>query len=400
MIRHASAAVNTNVNAILPLTIEVKNLPVFVVTVSHNAPARSCFCYANKRFNNRCPMSADRDMRVRADSRTRSHDGFHQLWRPRFLGAFSPFEVGFIMNHQFRLSAVALCASALAACNGLGSSMSEPVQRAQQSSTVAVSHDLSQAYAMRTRFAPAPNVTSDSVVTYGGGPVLRKPVVFVVFWGFSGHSADPSGEESYLTHFLNGVGGSSWMNITHQYYQIKDGKHQFIKNLPGQLAGKWVDLTDPEPSTPSDAQIKAEARNLEAHFGFNNNASYIVATSHEHNSSGFGSNYCAYHGTTSSAGGTISYTNLPYMTDAGANCGENFINSGPAGLLDGVSIVEGHEYAGSQTDPQPFSGWTPEIGDLCAWQKPPAGDIKLSTGVFAVQGLFSNASSSCVIKYP
>jgi hypothetical protein len=304
------------------------------------------------------------------------------------------------MNHQFRLSALAVCASALVACSGLGSSMPGRVQTAQQPSTVAGSVDLSHAYVMRTRFAPAPNVTRVSGVTYGGGPVLRKPVVYVVFWGFSGRSADPSGERTYLTKFLNGVGGSSWMNIIHQYYQIKHGKHQLIKNLQGQLAGTWVDLTDPEPSAPSDAQIKAEARDLEAHFGFNNNASYVVATSHDHNSSGFGSTFCAYHGTTSSAGGTISYTNLPYMTDAGANCGENFINPGPAGLLDGVSIVEGLEYAGSQTDPRPLSGWTPEIGDLCAWQNPPAGNITLSTGAFAVQGLFSNASSSCVIKYP
>lgn len=304
------------------------------------------------------------------------------------------------MNHQFRLSAVAVCASALAACSGHGSSMPGPVQMAQHSSTVAVSFDLSHASVMRTRFAPAPNVTRDSGVTYGGGPVLRMPAVYVVFWGFSSHAADPSGERTYLTKFLSGVGGSSWMNITHQYYQIKHGKHQRIKNLQGQLAGTWVDLTDPEPSTPSDAQIKAEARNLEAHFGFNSNASYVVATSHDHNSSGFGSTYCAYHGATPSAGGTISYTNLPYMTDAGTNCGENFINPGHGGLLDGVSIVEGHEYAGSQTDPQPSSGWTPEIGDLCAWQRPPAGDIRLSTGVFAVQGLYSNASSSCVLNYP
>jgi hypothetical protein len=304
------------------------------------------------------------------------------------------------MNNTFRLLAIAVCASALAACSGVGSALPRPVQIAQQSLKSAVSFDLSHASVMRTRFAPAPNGSRDSGVKYGGGPVLRMPIVYVVFWGFSGHAADPSGEKSYLTNFLNGVGGSSWMNITHQYYQIKHGKHQFIKNPQGQLAGTWVDLTNPEPSAPSDAQIQAEARKLEAHFAFNSNASYVVATSHDHNTSGFGSTFCAYHDATSTSGGTIAYTNLPYMTDAGANCGENFVNSGRRGLLDGVSIVEGDEYAGSQTDPQPSSGWTPEIGVVCAWQKPPAGNIRLPTGVFAVQGLFSNASSSCVIKYP
>jgi hypothetical protein len=302
------------------------------------------------------------------------------------------------MNKQFRLAALVVCASALAACSGRGSSMPGPTQIAPQS--IGDSSDLSHTSVLQTRFAPSLDVTFDSGVKYHGGPVLRTPVVYVVFWGFSGHAADPSGEKTYLENFLKGVGGSSWMNITHQYYQIKDGKHQLIKNLQGQLAGTWVDLTNSEPSAPSDAQIQAEARKLEAHFGFNNNASYVVATSHDHNTPGFGSTFCSYHNATSSSGGTIAYTNLPYITDAGANCGANFINPGRAGLLDGVSIVEGNEYASSQTDPQPSSGWTPEIGGVCAWQKPPARNITLSTGVFAVQGLFSNASSSCVIKYP
>jgi len=32
---------------------------------------------------------------------------------------------------------------------------------------------------------------------------------------------------------------------------------------------------------------------------------------------------------------------MPYVTDLGASCGENFVNGGSAGLLDGFSIVNG-----------------------------------------------------------
>ena len=304
------------------------------------------------------------------------------------------------MNQYLKLAGIALFASAIAACSGIGSSVpSQPPQPSMSSSM-----DLSNVHVMRTRFSESFDLQPNVQLTYGGGPVLQKPLVYIVYWGFAGPSNDPSGEQTYLTNFVSGVGGSHWMNITHQYYQINHlGTHQKIKNTVGQLAGTWVDLTNPVPSAPTDGQIQTEAQNLEAHFGFSKYASYVVATPHDHNSPGFGTQYCAYHGASNSAHGLIAYTNLPYMTDAGFNCGENFINSGPGGLLDGVSIVEGHEYAESQTDPHPFSGWNSsqgEIGDLCAWLKPPAGDITLSTGTFAVQGLWSNANSNCVIHFP
>lgn len=102
----------------------------------------------------------------------------------------------------------------------------------------------------------------------------------------------------------------------------------------------------------------------------------------------------------------IAFTDLPYMTDAGASCGQNFVNSGSAGTLDGVSIVSGHEYAEAMTDPQPSTGWVDvngqENGDKCAWIAPgtPGGsaDITLLTGTFAVQSLWSNAVDGCVIS--
>ena len=87
------------------------------------------------------------------------------------------------------------------------------------------------------------------------------------------------------------------------------------------------------------------------------------------------------------------------MTDFGATCGQNAVNSN--GTYDGVSIVEGHEFMETITDRRPSTGWTDtsgaENGDKCAWISSGQGamaDLTLSTGRFAVQSTWSNAFNS------
>ena len=309
------------------------------------------------------------------------------------------------MNQQLKIAAVAVFAFALTACSGVGSSVPGTSQNSmpQSVSRGGADMNLPTGHLMRTRFS-FNAVQPNAHLTYRNGLVERKPGIFVVYWGFNASGSDPSGEQTYMTAFLTGVGGSSWLNIDHQYYQIVAGITQHIKNPPGQLLGTWVDSTNPVPGSPTQSQVEAEAVQAEAHFGYNKNASYVIATPHNHNTPGFGTQFCAFHWQKSTPGGSIAYTDLPYMTDAGQSCGQNFINPGTGGLLDGVSIVEGHELAESQTDPFPFSGWydnlNGEIGDICAWLQPPAGDITLSTGTFAVQGLWSNKNNACVIHFP
>ena len=125
-------------------------------------------------------------------------------------------------------------------------------------------------------------------------------------------------------------------------------------------------------------------------------------------SGGFGTQYCAYHSSTSSTFGNVAYTNLPYITDAGVSCGANFNGLGPNA---GITIVGGHEMAETMTDQFPNGGWLDssgaENGDKCAWissGQGAAADITLSTGTFPVQSLWSNGfnsgSGGCVLSYP
>jgi hypothetical protein len=240
----------------------------------------------------------------------------------------------------------------------------------------------------------------DTRLGYGGGPVLLKPDIYVVFWGF-GAAGDPHGLRSLMTNYLRRVGGSGIENVTTQYY---GPGHVHIQNNPGELKGVLVD-NSPIPSQPSDGQVAAEAIKLMQHFGgFDANGSYVVQTAHNHNTSGFGSSFCAYHSAVSAPGGVISYTNEPYIPDAGSNCGANIISppSDESAVDEGATIVEGHELTESITDPQPFSGWNSgagEIGDLCAWTN--IQNDPFSGGhSYTQQPEFSNATSSCVHSYP
>jgi serine protease len=134
----------------------------------------------------------------------------------------------------------------------------------------------------------------------------------------------------------------------------------------------------------------------------------VIATAHGNNASGFGTQYCAWHSSTSSSYGNVAYTNLPYMTDAGASCGANFNGLGPNA---GITIVEGHELAETITDQYPNGGWLDssgyENGDKCAWittgNQGASTTTTLSTGTFPVQSLWSNLSNNnaggCVLSY-
>src|SRR5579871_2601260 len=212
----------------------------------------------------------------------------------------------------------------------------------------------------------------------GGVGVETAPKVYLVLWG-SQWSSDPSGEAGILNSFLGAVGGSSWLNSVTQYCQGVATGTVFCDggtaagNPKSLLAGTWSDNAAAAPSKPSQSQLAAEAVAAAAHFGntgagANATTQYVIATAHGNNASGFGTSYCAWHSSTSSVYGNIAYTNLPYITDAGASCGANFNGLGPSA---GITIVEGHELAETITDQYPSGGWLDsggaENGDKCAW---------------------------------
>jgi hypothetical protein len=250
----------------------------------------------------------------------------------------------------------------------------------------------------------------------GGIGVETGPKVYLALWGSQWNNNDPSGESSILQGFLGKVGGSSWLNSVTQYCQgvasgtlFCNGSGTAAGNPAGIYSATWADNATAAPSQPTQSQLAAEAVRAAQHFGNTTSASnasvqYVIATATGNNSSGFGVQYCAYHSYTSSTVGDVAYTNLPYMTDAGASCGANFNGLGPTA---GITIVEGHELAETITDQFPSGGWLDsggaENGDKCAWNSA-TSDQPFGGTSYPVQPLWSNVANSdtggCVQSYP
>ncbi len=321
------------------------------------------------------------------------------------------------MHKATKLVALGAVAAILAACSANGVSTVPTTNTATQATypRTAMSTDghmivffynrqiETSGLVSNTPSGPAGGRSPMSVITgamnYGGGPVQTNPKIYVDFWGSSSQwgSGDIDGVASYYTKFISGVGGSQWMSSQTQYGEPAS---PYMGNQTGSYVGSWYDTTNKVPRLTSgsyQSYIGAEAARAAAHFGdYSSNASYVIMIPHGVGVNGFGVQYCAWHSTTSANGSTISYTNLPYIPDAGGSCGVGSVNS--PGTDDGVSIVGGHEQAETQTDPQPRTGWADsggnEDGDKCAWTN--LQNTSFSTGTFPTQPLWSNSANGCV----
>jgi len=262
--------------------------------------------------------------------------------------------------------------------------------------------------------------TKSSNLAYGGGTggvgvETGADKVYLIYWGSQWNNNDPSGEAALQQNFFSHVGGSSWNNSVTQYCEgvskgtiFCNGAGTAATNPTNVYAGVWYDNAAAAPSKPSQSQIAAEAANAAAHFGNTSSSSnttvqYVVNTATGDSMTGFGTQWCAWHSSTSTSYGNIAYTYMPYITDAGSSCGANFNGLGPDA---GITIVGGHEFAETETDIFPSTGWTDgsgaENGDKCAWNSATANE-SLNGASFPVQPLWSNAynngAGGCVMSY-
>ena len=273
----------------------------------------------------------------------------------------------------------------------------------------------------------------------GIGVTTGTPKVYLVFWGSQWGSAstggdgsvqlsgDPQGIAPRLQALFRGIGsaGEQWSGVMTQYCEgVAAGSTSCPPGAPhvgypkgGALAGVWIDTRAPALTNAAQWQLASEATAAAAHFGntsagSNRSAQYVVVSPSGTHPDGFNTNrktgqFCAWHTFTYSNYGDLAYTNLPYVPDAGWSCGGNYVNAGPGGTLDGVTIVEGHEYAETLTD-QNIGGWYDgdgsENADKCAWNGVggPGGlqNVAFSTGTFAMQGTWANDAGACRISRP
>ena len=329
---------------------------------------------------------------------------------------------------------------------------------------------------------PATTLPDPGNMAYWGGHVQAKPHVYLVYWGWGQKGAfpatrpcraeqivegattatlkcDPDGAGKYMADYVYQLGGTQWAGTQTQYYQtVKDAAghpyNQHVTNPADQLGGIWADdansisglpktsASNPAGATNTYTDLAAEAARAAAHFHVTDlaDADFVIAQPANYSDpNAVGTGYCAFHDYTypGVSGGIyngitpgVSYTNMPYslsISSGGANvCGENAVNKGVSGTLDGFSITLGHEIEETVTDPgaediigsgtqtSKLGGWydpfdANENGDKCAWVgeslgapgeptvTPIPGALNDITGNhgrrFAVQSLWSNQAA-------
>jgi serine protease len=246
-------------------------------------------------------------------------------------------------------------------------------------------------------------------VQFNGGSVQHTPHIYLLLWG-PNWSTDPNqvAVANFLVNFYQGLGAQpqdNWSTVTSEYGD-GSGFPTFTSNT-GVWASTWHDMSSPPTGGMLGQEgLAAEADAFTSSQGVTDlsDAQVIIATQSGTCPDGFDApmcnpgagSYCAWHSSSNEP-----YTNLPYILDAGTACGENSVNTG--GTDDGLSIVAGHEYAATITDPFPSSGyWDPadpnggEITDKCVWSGF-SRDVTLSKGVFAMQPEWSNNADNCVM---
>ena len=291
---------------------------------------------------------------------------------------------------------------------------------------------------------PSPGIAAGAPMpvnmAYFGGHVQVAPKIYLVFWGWGQSGAfdhttpgvpayDPDGAAQRMTDFVSALGGTKWAGVQTQYsMKNADGTLSNITNPANQAGGVWYDNTNAIHNNVTGLELAQEADRARVHFGVTDlkNAQFVIAQPQKFNEQGFnsGAGYCAWHDYTQAPaypGVTpgISFTNMPYVLNSGGGCGENSVNSGSAGLLDGFTIVLGHEIEETVTDPGAedvvngvnLGGWYDlqawENGDKCAWVGYTGGLVAASTvpgGLnnitgndgkqYAVQSLWSNNSAA------
>jgi serine protease len=279
-------------------------------------------------------------------------------------------------------------------------------------------------------------------MAYFGGHVQVTPKIYLVFWGWGQSGAfdhstagmpanDPDGAAARMTAFVKAMGGTAWAGSQTQYYETVNGQNVYIQNPQNVFGGVWYDDTNPIHNNVSGLELAQEAQRAVAHFGVTDldNSQFVIAQPQMFNEAGFnaGVGYCAWHDYTQpqyypGVQPGISFTNMPYVLNSGAGCGENSVNTGYfAGRLDGFTIVMGHEIEETITDPGAedvingvnLGGWYDyaayENGDKCAWVgytegiAPPysvPGGLNNIVGndgkLYPVQSLWSNDSAGGV----
>lgn len=263
-------------------------------------------------------------------------------------------------------------------------------------------------------------------LVYRGGTIIRDPRVYITYWDWGVGHLDPDGERAALEGFLGAIGGTPYLDLVTQYWQIMPQYPYFdlAQNPAGILKGVWFDDENPMPTgkdlTTNEHYKWAEVKHIQKevsrsveHFGAHPDAIYFIVTPPDRRLFGWGG-VLAYHSSckTGAAKYSVAYADFPYQPDL-------WLAQKPGiGKVGATTIVAYHELVEAITDPRygdnptHEGAWYPanfgwldnqgaEIADKC-------GDVDVfvpqdfAVGgqIFKVPALWSNAVHNCAYTYP
>ena len=284
-----------------------------------------------------------------------------------------------------------------------------------------------QAYRAQVQENQAPGLAgpTNAPILYNGGPVMRNPSNYLIFWQPPNNpNTFPAGFQAGVENYFKNVGGTPFYNIVTQY---NDTSSDPVPNSTSLGAAPFIDSTTLPPSgnngsqpstactagmtcplTDADIQNEVTAA-LAANPAWQKpgiNVEYFVFTPPNVGECFNATNcfalptepegiFCAYH--TFFNGNTI-YAYQPFNFSAGGNCTTQSVFPNGQAVDEQLSSTT-HEMFESNTDPLlnawfGTAGLSDEVADKCAFNygyvAPTGTNIVLMGNPFQLQQMWSN----------
>jgi hypothetical protein len=212
-------------------------------------------------------------------------------------------------------------------------------------------------------------------MNYHGGPVFETaPTVYIVWYG-DWTAKDKRIIDYYFAH----LGGSTQNKINATY---SDRRNKFVPNQVKHSAkNDYHDNYSLGKSLSGDGQIQQIVANAISggHLPSDRNGVYFVLTYTDVTDPGFCSQFCGYHGPSTSivSGKIIKYAMVGNPNQCPQGCETSHIlgdngspNNDPG--ADGTTAIMWHEFSETMSDPEvnldtAWEGICGESGDCCAW---------------------------------
>jgi hypothetical protein len=280
----------------------------------------------------------------------------------------------------------------------------EPAKRRHELPTAREATKLARAKLARARAGATPDTAAVPSLTYYGGPILRSPEIWVVFWG---PVVDEDATLNHYDHILQ----APMFDMLAEY--DTQSPAQTIGH--GTFGGVVYDTDAPTPSSLflDDTAIQMELARLIDKGRLPDNAPgnrlfQIYFPPGVAIGSGSCLQFCAYHTSFTLGTQEIYYSVLPDYSEPnviGGDCSGMGCGAEPTGLENLMSAAA-HELTEAITDPD--VGSAVADGPPLAWSDPVNGEIgdicyfieDGTNGNFVVQNEWSNQLNACVDHVP